>query len=119
EYMSRSAISRRKCQRWPIFLFTLMVLPTGRRDARPGRLITHLATVVVILSVPTAAVADATGPLYLAAKTRRRSRPSAGARPASPRGWTRSCQGLRSNEEGWVDPVTSMTGSDVQLSTGI
>ncbi len=42
----------------------------GRRAARVAvHAVTHLATVALVLSVPAAAFADATGPMYLAAKS--------------------------------------------------
>jgi len=49
-----------------------VAVPAGPRS-RIGRRVSlaalHVATVVLLLSVPTAALADSTGPVYLAAKT--------------------------------------------------
>lgn len=45
-------------------------LPTGTGvGRRVGVVALHVATVALLLSVPTAAFADSTGPVYLAAKT--------------------------------------------------
>jgi len=43
--------------------------PRSRIGRRVGLAALHVATVVLLLSVPTAALADSTGPMYLAAKT--------------------------------------------------
>ena len=43
--------------------------PRSRAARLTAGIAVHLATIVLLLSVPTAAVADSTGPVYLAAKT--------------------------------------------------
>ena len=48
---------------------TAPAVAAGRIRRRVGRAAASLATVGLLLSVPTAAFADSTGPMYLAAKT--------------------------------------------------